>query len=122
MKTLVLVFCLLAVPLSTAFPVTAQAAPGQKAKSEVVMKIGSRVHLFYSSKVSVQKEVAIGDVLQVYRQMGGKDVQPNEVGQVKVLSFIDENYFEAEIVKGEVKVGDIAKKKGASMLVQPARR
>lgn len=122
MKTLVLVFCLLAVPMITVSPLTAQAAAEKKAKSEVVMKMGSRVHLFYSSKVSVQKEVAIGDVLLVYRQLGGKDVQPNEVGQVKVLSFIDENYFEAEIVKGEVKVGDVAKKKGTSMLVQPARR
>jgi hypothetical protein len=42
-----------------------------------------------------------------------------EVGQVKVLSFIGEHHFEAEVVKGEIKVGDIAKKETAGLLVQP---
>jgi hypothetical protein len=53
--------------------------------------------------------------------MSGKDRQEKEVGAVKVLSFMGEHYFEAEIVKGEVKVGDIAKKNSASLLVQPAK-
>lgn len=93
-------------------PITVNAAD-KKAKNEVVMKIGNKVHLFHSSKVDVQKEIAIGDVITVYREVG-KNPQPKEVGQVKVLSFIGLHYFEAEITKGNVKVGDIAKKDGTS--------
>lgn len=111
---------LLAVCTMAASPLPVQAA-AKKAKSEVVMKLGSKVHLFHSSKVEVQKDIAIGEVLTVYRQSGGKAPQPKEVGQVKVLSFIGEHYFEAEIVKGNVKPGDIATKEQTSLLVQPAR-
>lgn len=50
-----------------------------------------------------------------------KPAQEKEVGQVKVLSFIDDHYFEAEIAKGKVKVGDIAKKEQTGLLVQPAK-
>ena len=102
-----------------AAPLTVQAA-GKKAKSEVVMKMGSKVHLFHSGNVAVQKEIAIGDVLPVYR-VTVKPEQEKEVGQVKVLGFIGQHYFEAEIVKGDVKVGDIAKKEKTGLLVQPVR-
>lgn len=111
---------LLAVLVLAGNPATAEAA-GKKGKSEVVMKIGDKVHLFHSSKVEVQKDVALGDVLLVYRHVGGKNVPPREVGKVKVLSFMGPHYFEAEIVAGEIKVGDMAAKNDASLLVQPAR-
>jgi len=120
MKKLTLLITLLAVSIMAASPLTVKAA-GKKAKSEVVMKIGSKVHLFHSSKVEVQKEIAIGDVLTVYRQLGGKTPQPKEVGEVKVLSFVGPHYFEAEITKGTIKVGDTAKKDQTSLLVQPSR-
>lgn len=120
MRNLVLITTLLVFSLVTALPVTVHAA-GKKAKGAVVMKVGNKVHLFHSSKVDVQKEIAIGDVLDVYRQLGGKTPQPKEVGKVRVLSFISPHYFEAEITEGEVKVGDVAKKNDTSLLVQPAR-
>lgn len=102
-----------------AAPVTVLAA-GKGAKNEIVMKMGSKVHLFHSGKVSVQKDIAIGDVLPVFH-VTVKPNQEKEVGQVKVLSFIGDHYFEAEIVKGKVKVGDIAKKEQTGLLVQPAK-
>ncbi|HBG06381.1 MAG: hypothetical protein A2075_00245 [Geobacteraceae bacterium GWC2_58_44] len=120
MKNLTMLITLLAFSIMAAAPLPADAAR-KKAKSEVVMKMGSKVHLFHSSKVEVQKEIAIGDVLTVYRQLGGKTPQPKEVGEVKVLSFIGPHYFEAEITKGEIKIGDIAKKEDTSLLVQPAK-
>jgi hypothetical protein len=92
----------------------------KKAKSEVVMKMGNKVHLFHSGNVEAQKEIAIGDLITVYRESGKNRLQ-KEIGQVKVLSFIGEHYFEAEIVKGEIKVGDLAKKDATSLLVQPAK-
>ena len=120
MRKLVPILALLAFFTVTMSPFVVDAA-GKKAKSEVVMKMGSKVHLFHSSKVEVQKDIDIGEVLTVYRQMGGKTPQPKEVGEVKVLSFIGPHYFEAEVVKGKIKVGDVATKNDTSLLVQPAK-
>lgn len=119
MKNVFKVVTLLALSAMLAIPVVSQAAD-KKAKSEVVMKMGSKVHLFHGSNVAAQKEIAINEVLPVYR-LSGKAGQEKEVGAVKVRSFIGEHYIEAEIVKGEIKVGDIAKKDAASLLVQPAK-
>lgn len=119
MKKLIVMITLMAVSIVVAAPLTVTAGE-KKAKSEVVMKMGNKLHLFHSGKVDAQKEIAIGDVITVYREVG-KTPTAKEVGQVKVLSFIGEHYFEAEIVKGEVKIGDIAKKDATSLLVQPAK-
>lgn len=119
MKILTMMITLLALSILVAAPLTAHAGE-KKAKSEVVMKMGNKLHLFHSGKVDAQKEIAIGDVITVYREYG-KTRQQKEVGQVKVLSFIGDHYFEAEIIKGEIKVGDIAKKDATSLLVQPAK-
>jgi len=119
MKNVFKIITLLTLSIMLAIPVVSQAAD-KKTKSEVVMKIGGKVHLFHSSNVAAQKEIAINEVLPVYR-MSGKTHQEKEIGAVKVLSFIGEHYFEAEIIKGEIKVGDIVKKDTSSLLVQPAK-
>lgn len=119
MKRIITIMTLLSLVVVFAIPALSQAAD-KNVKSEVVMKMGNKLHLFHSGKVDAQKEIAIGDVITVYREIG-KTPKAKEVGQVKVLSFIGEHYFEAEIVKGEVKVGDIAKKDATSLLVQPAK-
>ena len=119
MKKLVRIIPILSLFLIVAAPLIVHAAD-RKAKSEIVMKMGSKVHLFHSSNVEAQKEIAIGDVLPVYR-VSVRTQQQKEVGQVKVLGFMGEHYFEAEIVKGEIKVGDIAKKENSGFLVQPAK-
>jgi cell division protein FtsL len=128
MKKVFKVVTLLALSAMLAIPVVSQAAD-KKTKNEIVMKMGNKVHLFHSSNVEAQKEIAIGDVLSVYRQYEKPRMQKNdapsraekEVGAVKVLSFTGEHYFEAEIIKGEVKIGDVAKKDAISLLVQPAK-
>lgn len=119
MKRTIRILTLLSLSAILAIPVVSQAA-GKKVKNEIVMKMGSKVHLFHSSNVEVQKDIAINDVLPVYR-LNMKTRQEAEVGSVKVLSFMGEHYFEAEIIKGEVKIGDIAKKADASLLIQPAK-
>lgn len=119
MERILRVIPLLTLLLVVAVPMVVHAT-GKKVKGEIVMKMGSKVHLFHSSNVAVQKDIAIGDVLTVYHTTA-KLPQPREVGQVKVLGFIGEHFFEAEIVKGEVKVGDIAKKENTNLLVQPAQ-
>ena len=119
MKRLMNIVTLLALSVMLAVPVVSQAAD-KKIKNEVIMKMGNKVHLFHSSNVEVQKDIAVNEVLTVYR-MSGKNRLETEVGAVKVLSFIGEHYFEAEIVKGEIKVGDLVKKDSTALLVQPAK-
>src|ERR1039457_588887 len=114
MKNLFKIITLLSLSVMLAIPAISQAAD-KKIKNEVVMKMGNKVHLFHSSKVDAQKEIAINDVLPVFR-LNGKTRQEKEVGAVKVLSFSGEHYFEAEIIKGEIKIGDVAKKDAFSLL------
>ena len=121
MNNMVKMVLFVALSLFVVAPLTAQAAE-KKAKSEVVMKAGKKVHLFHSGTADVKKEICLSDVVPVYREtMGGGHTTVKEVGKVKVLSYAGEHYFEAEIVSGEIKVGDIAKKETASCLVQPAK-
>ena len=128
MKNVLKIITLLSLSLMLAIPAVSQAAD-TKTKNVIVMKMGSKVHLFHSSEVAAQKEIAVGDVIPVYRQTFTTSVRSKEapvrgekvVGEVKVLSFIGEHYFEAEVVKGEVKTGDIAKKDSSALLVQPVK-
>ncbi|SNB45410.1 hypothetical protein [Geobacter sp. DSM 9736] len=119
MRIIMLAAGIVALGISLAAPVKSDAAE-KKVKSEVVMKMGSKVHLFHSGSVEASKEISIGDVLTVSRQ-ATRTGQAKEIGQVKVLSFIGEHYFEAEVVKGDIEVGDIAKGSAGAYLVQPAK-
>ena len=121
MKVLVKVITALTLAVLAAAPLCAQAAD-KKVKSEVIMKTGNKVHLFHSGTADVKKEVCIGDTLTVYRATGKDLLEQKEVGQVKVLGYAGKHYFEAEVLKGEIKPGDIAQKGTASCLVQPAKK
>jgi hypothetical protein len=128
MKKVFKVVTLLVLSAMLVIPVVSQAAD-KKTKNEIVMKMGNKVHLFHSSNVEAQKEIALGDVLLVYRQYVKPRMQKSdaparaekEVGAVKVLSFTGDHYFEAEVIKGEIKIGDVAKKDASSLLVQPVK-
>lgn len=122
MRRFIVVFLAAAVLSLLAVPPAAQAAE-KKAKGEVVMKVGKKVHLFHSGTADVKKEICVKDVIPVYREtMGGGHTTVKEVGKVRVTGYAGEHYFEGEVVSGEVKVGDIAKKEsGASCLIQPAK-
>ena len=94
----------------------------QIGKSEVVMKAGNKVSLFHSGTADVKKEICLNDILPVYRQiLAGGHTRLKEVGTVKVTGYEGEQYFKADVVSGEIKVGDIAKKGTASCLVQGAK-
>jgi hypothetical protein len=115
MRKIILFAILAAFITAVSAPLTVHAA--DKVKGEVVMKVGNKVNLFHSGTADVKKEICLGDTLTVYREQG-KNRQKIEMGQVKVLGYAGEHYFEAEIVKGEIKVGDIATKNTASCLIQ----
>lgn len=120
MKRMVNVFVLLVFATLVFSPMAVYAQ--EKVKSEVVMKAGNKLHLFHSGTADVKNDICINDVIPVYRETPtGGHLTIKQVGQVKVLSYAGKHYFEAEVVKGEIKVGDIAEKKGAYCLVQPAK-
>jgi hypothetical protein len=73
-----------------------------------IMGKGAIVCLFQSGTTDVKKAISINDILPVYRE--GKSHELKEVGKIKVLSYVRKDYLKAEIVEGEIKVGDIAKK------------
>jgi len=128
MKKIAMLFSLLAATMLAAAPVAVHAK--QKVKSTVTMKMGKKVHLFHSGTELVKKEVCLGDVIPVYREtaVGYKTIKGadqakalKEVGKVKVLSYAGDHYFEAEVVEGEVRPGDVAKKEAAYCLIQPVK-
>lgn len=117
MRRILLFAIMAAFVAAVSAPLPVQAA--EKVKGEVVMKVGNKVNLFHSGTADVKKEICLGDVITVYRETGGaKNPKSTEVGAVKVTGYAGEHYFEAEIVKGEIKAGDIAMKKGAYCMIQ----
>ncbi len=124
MKGIARIIALLALVVLVAAPLAAQAIEKQpQIKSEIVMKVGKKVHLFHSGTADVKKAICLKDVIPVFREtMSGGHTSVKEVGKVKVTGYAGEHYFEGEVVSGEVKVGDIAtKESGASCLIQPAK-
>lgn len=90
----------------------------QEVMNKLVMKAGQKVWLFHSGTPDVMKEICINEVIPVYREVkAGSKYKVEEVGKVKVLSSEGRNYFEARVVSGEARVGDIATKKAASCMV-----
>ena len=120
MRVIVKIVTVLTLAVMLGAPLSAQAAD-KKVKSEVIMKAGNKVHLFHSGTADVKREVCVGDTITVYRTTGKTQQQEKEVGQLKVLGYAGEHYFEAEVVKGDIKPGDIAKKGTTSCLVQPVK-
>lgn len=121
-----IIFALGAISPSTIF-----AAEDVNTKGRVVMKAGDKIHLFHSGTGDVRKEICLNDVIPVYResttgftpQKVYQQVKTTkEVGKVKVLSYVGDHYFEAQVVEGTARVGDVAAKKGAYCLVQPSQQ
>jgi hypothetical protein len=80
-----------------------------------IMEKGAIVCLFQSGTEDVKKTIAVGDVLVVYRE--NKSHELKEVGKIKVLSYVGEDYLKGEVVEGEIKAGDIAKKGDVASLI-----
>jgi hypothetical protein len=84
-----------------------------------IIEKGAIVCLFQSGTADVKKAISIGDILVVYREGAKRELK--EVGKIKVLSYTGEDYLKGEVVEGEIKAGDIAKKgEVASLVISPA--
>ena len=86
----------------------------EKAAKGIMVK-GTIVCLFQSGTADVRKAININDILPVYRE--GKPHELKEVGKIKVLSYVGEDYLKGEVVEGELKAGDIAKKGDVASLI-----
>lgn len=86
----------------------------EKAVKGIMVK-GTVVCLFQSGTTDVKKAINVNDILPVYRE--SKSHELKEVGKIKVLSYVGEDYLKGEIVEGELKVGDIAKKGDVASLI-----
>ena len=80
----------------------------------VVVKGGS-VYLFHSGTSDVTDSVRSGDIFIVFRI--GPSSRLAEVGKVRFVNFVRDTYMRAEVIEGELKAGDIAKKGNISCLV-----
>ncbi len=83
--------------------------------AETVIKVGQTAYLFHSGTEDVKKTIHVNDILIVYRISPTCEVK--KVGAIKVISNIADIYFKGEVVEGEIRPNDIAKKGKASCLV-----
>ena len=89
----------------------------EKAAKGIMVK-GSVVCLFQSGTADVRKAIKVNDILFVYRE--SKFPELKVVGTIRVLSYAGEDYLKGEVVEGELKTGDIAKKGDvASLVISP---
>ncbi len=83
--------------------------------TETVMKVGQTAYLFHSGTEDVKRTIHVNDILIVYRISPLCEVK--KAGTIKVLSNIADTYFKGEVVEGEIRPNDIAKKGNVSCLV-----
>jgi hypothetical protein len=112
MKKLILLL-LLVTPLNMAstlhavtypFPNGHSANPG----AEAAKMAGTRLYLFHASAGEMKNAINVSDILAVYREYPSQ--VSLETGKVKVLSSLGGNYYEAEVIKGTITPGELAKK------------
>ncbi len=83
--------------------------------SKGISEKGAIVCMFQSGTADVKKAISVNDILPVYRE--SKSHELKEVGKIKVLSYVGEDYLKGEVVEGELMVGDIAKKGDVASLI-----
>jgi len=85
------------------------------AKSETVMAPGDVVYLFHSGTDEINNAIHVDDILTVYRIDPSCEIR--EAGKIKVTSHIGETYLKGEVIEGEIRPNDIAKKGKISLLI-----
>ena len=91
----------------------------QQFKAEVMMSGGERVRLFYGGTQEAKNIFCIGETVPVYRNDPRDPQHPIEVGHVRILRDLDEQYLEGEVADGNVREGDLARKSIAACMVLP---
>ena len=93
---------------------------GEEETAQGIMVKGTVVCLFESGTADVKKTITIGDTLVVYRE--NKSHELKAVGKIKMLSYSGQYYLKGEVIEGEIKAGDIAKKGDvATLIISPGK-
>jgi hypothetical protein len=127
MKTMVRILILSIFGMLAVSPLPVYAA--KIFKSEVIKKSGDNLYVFHSVKQDVKNEFCLNDVIPVYREVAygwpirgyGEVKTRNEVGEIKILSYLGDHDIQAQVVDGSVQVGDVAEKEGSYCPVLPAK-
>jgi hypothetical protein len=92
-------------------------------KEEAVMTVGAKLLLFHSGTDEIRKTIHENDTLTVYREYPPDfSVEAREVGKVRVLLPLGDYYFDGEVIGGEVKAGDLAKKGTVACFITSFKR
>lgn len=99
------------------------AGPGaqKQVEAKIVGKTSSNtVRLFHGGSREAKDVFCLNETVPVYRETWENYavMAYKEVGKVRITRLQGEHYFDAEVVEGEVKDGDIARKKGLGCLVR----
>jgi len=98
---------------AVSYPVTEER--NEEKAATPVMHVGSKICLFQSGTADVKAAIHIQDTLVVYRELPSHELK--EVGKIRVVSFIREDFLKAEVIEGELMPGDIAKKGNVASLI-----
>jgi hypothetical protein len=128
MKVVARIFTILFLWAILVFPLRANAvvfspipAEREEKAAKGIMEKGDIVCLFQSGTADVRKAITVNDVLPVYRET--KPHELVEVGKIRVLSYVGEDYIKGEVIEGELKAGDIAEKGDvASLIISPENK
>lgn len=80
-----------------------------------IIRAGEPVCLFESGTADVKQVINVNDVLEVFRE--NPDHTFKKVGKIKVIFYGGENFIRAQVIEGELKINDIAKKGNVASLV-----
>lgn len=122
MKNIVWIFMVMLLSLITVFPLYVYAVSYSVVEEQRdekiakgIMSKGTVVCLFQSGTADIKKAINVNDILPIFRE--GKSHELKEVGKVKVISYAGEDYLKGEVVEGELRAGDIAKKGDVASLI-----
>jgi hypothetical protein len=123
MKRLITVCLHLAalVMLATLFTACTQPEVRSQVDSKVNknLRVGDTVRLFHSGTEDVKKIICLNEEITVYNEKIAAGVRKStEVGKIKVIKYVDENYYDAKVVEGVISAGDIARKDTAACLIE----
>ncbi len=83
-----------------------------------VLNIGDKAVFDFKGSGDLKKAVCLGETIPVYREVFVyQTMSRTEVGKVKVLSYAGDKKFNAQVVEGQLRDGDIARKDSATCLL-----
>src|SRR5512147_752280 len=111
MKKVIWILIGIFLSLSAGFPsslnaVSPSPVPGEREEKAAkgIKEKGETVCLFQSGTTDVRKTINVNDILTVYREnITHKMV---EVGKIRILSYVGDDYLKGEVVEGELQTGD----------------